>query len=397
MLKIIWTISLLFLHTHAFTIPNRSYLKDVGRIQRGGYYQASSDQDEYSSSHPSDTPSDDDDEESVIADVVTSSFSDRMANQAKPMSILSMDSESRSQQSRSYFLSGALYSSLALDTILNKKKRMAIFPGLSNGRLEFNNIAPTATLASGFILSAGLAFILSYSFIKKDEDIHFDDEIQNEATRRKLHLLLLLFGIANLCSNLNAPSAPFFGMGGFIINAHNSLIALSGWIKESKSGQNSKVKDLIDTIIDTFKCIFRPADLTMDFKGRMMSSLYMTGSIVAFLRGFGILKNVLIPHYMTCFVSKSLSVAPLTGLQTIGLQWAAVSRILLAGGLCMVLKEEVDSRRERKSLPKSITALITTSAVVAGVPGVLFGGAQYFSSSLKLVIFAILSGLSLLR
>jgi hypothetical protein len=391
-LKICWIISILFSHINAFIIPNKTYAKSLGRIQRGGFYQASSDQDDYSSS----SETSDDDEDSVIVDVVTSSFSDRMANQAKPMSMVSMESESRSQQSRSYFLCGALYSSLALDAILNKKKRLAIFPGLSNGRLSFDTIAPTAMLASGFILSAGLAWILSYSLNTKDGDVNFDDEIQNEATRRKLHLLLFSFGIMNLFSNLNASSAPFFGMGGFIINTHNLLIALSGWIKESNSGLNSKVKDMTHTLIDTFKCMFRPADLTLEFKGRMMSSLYMTGSIVAFLRGFGMLKNVLIPHYMTCFLSKSLSVAPLPVLQTIGLQWAELSRTLLAGGLCMVLKEEVDSRRGGKSLAKSLTALLTTSAIAAGIPGVLFGGVQYFSSSLKLLIFAMLSGLSLL-
>lgn len=377
------------LQTLAFQSPIGSHLNVLKKVRYGGGFYQVSDQSDNSS---------EDDDDRVTVDIVKSSFSERMANQAKYMKIPSIDEELRTQQSRSYFISGALFCSLALDGLLNKKKRLNLFPGLSaSGALSIDNLVPSIYLTSGYILSAGIAMLLSYS-LSRDQSktvTQIEDELQNEATRRKLHLLLLFSCILNLCSNLNASSAPFFGMSGLIVNVHNGLIALSGWIKESNEGNNSKLKDMTNTISDTIKCVFRPADLSLGFKARMMSSLYMTGSIVAFLRMIGSVKNVLIPHYSRCLIAKSFSIASTDVLQRIGLEWAFLSRLVLSGGVCLVLKEEIDARREERKLSKSLTQVITGCALFTGIPS-LFCGAQYFSTSMQLLMFGIITGISLL-
>jgi hypothetical protein len=57
------------------------------------------------------------------------------------------------------------------------------------------------------------------------------------------------------------------------------------------------------------------------------------------------------------------SAAPLNQLQTIGLKWAALSRTILAGGTCVVLKEQVDNGHLRGSHAKSLGAIISICAL----------------------------------
>ena len=254
-----------------------------------------------------------DDSESTEVDLVTSRFADIAAQNAKKMSNFAMDEESRGQQSKSYFLSAALWSSLALDTILNKKKRSLIIPGVAEvgGKILQSNLAVTASLTSGFLLSAGLAFFLSRDL--SGDDSSWDEELKTESMRKMLHVLLFIFGVGNLCANINPASAPFLGLGGFVINTHNALIALNGWIKESSSsartGSNhdSSIKDLLKTLVSMPRSLFRTANVSMGFRVRMMSSLYMACGVIAGLRCFDIISNSLVPHYLTCFASKSVS------------------------------------------------------------------------------------------
>ena len=302
-------------------------------------------------------------------ELVTSKFADISAENAKRMSNYSMDEESRRQQSKSYFLSAALWSSLALDTVLNKKKRSLIIPGVKEigGRVAGSNLAVTASLTSGFLLSAGLAFFLSKDLNRVGS---WDEELKIEAMRKRIHLLLFSYGTFNLCSNINPASAPFFGLGGFVINAHNALIALNGWIKESSSSAmigikpDSTIKDLFKTIVSMPKSLFRTADVTMGFRVRTMSSLYMACGVIAGLRSFDIISNSLVPHYMACYASRSFSAAPLSQLQLIGLKWAALSRTILAGGTCVLVKDQMDNGRLKENSTRTLEQIISVCALL---------------------------------
>ena len=286
-------------------------------INRGGAhspsYATKMDSDDY------DTSDDDDDSEPIEVDLVTSSFADVAAMNAKQMSNSgsAMDEGSRSQQSNSYFLSAALWASLACDTILNKKKRCMIFPGVAEvgGFIRKSNIAATAGLASGFLLSVGLAFFLATDLNRDSSTTPVEDELKNETMRRKLHLLLFSYGIVNLGANINPlGTTPFFGIGGFVINAHNALIALNGWIKESSSSAvagadpNATIMDFFKTSKSMIGSLFRNADVSLGFTTRMMSSLYMACAFIAVLRSVDIVSNALVPHYMTCFAAKSVRI-----------------------------------------------------------------------------------------
>lgn len=253
--------------------------------------------------------------EPVEVDLVTSSFADETAQNAKQMSNSAMNDENKLQQSKSYFLSAALWSSLALDSILNKKKRCLLIPGVQElgGRIAVSNIAETAHLASGFLLSAGAALFLSREFGREEQET-WEHEVQNEKMRRNLHLLLFGFGITNLFGNANPAVAPYFGLGGFVINCHNALISLNGWIKESSSAamsgmeDDAKIKDLTSTMKSMIKSLFRTADLSLGFKNRMMSSLFMSSALIAGLRVFGIITKSLIPHYSACYAAKTVRI-----------------------------------------------------------------------------------------
>jgi len=262
----------------------------------------------------------DDSTDPVEVDVVSSNFSDLAAQNAKQMSNSAMDTEHRSGQSKSYLLSSVLWMSLALDTILNKKKRALLGLGSDiGGKLSMGNIALTANLASGFILSAGLAFFLSRD-LNRTEVGSWEEELKAEAMRKKLHLLLCFNGLTNLCANLNPGSVPFFGMTGFVINIHNALIAGSGWIKESSSptaslsrGNNVKadddagMTDVFGTLKSIFASTIKTADVSLGFATRMTSSLYMAATLIAGLRSFDIVSNSLFPHYKSCYALKSVS------------------------------------------------------------------------------------------
>lgn len=264
-----------------------------------------------------DTNSDDEDDDSEAAevDLVTSRFADIAAQNAKKMSNFAMDEQSRKQQSKSYFLSAALWCSLALDVVLNRTKRSMLIPGAAEvgGRLAINNLAVTSSLVSGYLLSAGLSFFLSKDLSR--DDTTWDEELKIEPMRKQLHVLLLSFGLVNLCANINPASAPFLGLGGFVINSHNALIGLNGWLKESssssslKGGSNhdSSMKDLLKTVASLPRGLFRTAGVSMGFHVRMMSSLYMSCGIIAAMRGVDIITRSLVPHYMTCYAAKSVS------------------------------------------------------------------------------------------
>lgn len=157
-----------------------------------------------------------------------------------------------SQQSRNFAIATALWSSLFFDSILNKVKRVDLFPA-GVGVMTF-----AAALASGFALSSCVAFLmwrdleirsetlgsgeeskkgdwfLSLSSNYNGKDVESSEKFASE-TRQRLLIHLSLFGILNLGAHagvLLTDQAPFLGMSAAIINVHNTLACVSALVKE---------------------------------------------------------------------------------------------------------------------------------------------------------------------
>jgi hypothetical protein len=78
------------------------------------------------------------------------------------------------------------------------------------------------------------------------------------------------------------------------------------------------------------------------------------------------------------------------------LKWAALSRILLAGGACAVLKSEIDDGRLKGRVAKTLAAIISICALLSGIPPIVSNSIDNFSSGLKLVGLGLIAGASIL-
>ena len=78
-----------------------------------------------------------------------------------------------SQQGRNFGITTALWSSLFFDTLLNKAKRLTLFPVLAAAS-NTNTASSTALLASGNALASGVAFLLWRDLETRSEMISSD-------------------------------------------------------------------------------------------------------------------------------------------------------------------------------------------------------------------------------
>jgi hypothetical protein len=60
------------------------------------------------------------------------------------------------------------------------------------------------------------------------------------------------------------------------------------------------------------------------------------------------------------------------------------------------MKNEVDGGRLKGRVAKSLAGVISICALLAGVPSILSNSVVHFSSGLKLVIFGLIAGTSIL-
>ncbi|KAL7541181.1 hypothetical protein ACHAXR_011213 [Thalassiosira sp. AJA248-18] len=173
-----------------------------------------------------------------------------------------------SSQSRNFGIATALWASLFFDTILNNAKRMDLFPAALSGAAatgaaaatqSATTLIPTALLASGFSLAAGVSFLLwrdmeiradmmssddgesskgdwflSLSAGSDDDDSDLSEKFASQ-TRLRLCLHLSIFGLLCLASHAGyyfSNQAPFLGMSAAIINVHNALTCVNALAKE---------------------------------------------------------------------------------------------------------------------------------------------------------------------
>lgn len=175
------------------------------------------------------------------------------------------DNAASSSSSYNLGLVVALWSSLVFDTILNKSKRLVLFPTtLSSTTLSSTTttttVLATAQLSSGFALAVGVAFLLwrdvenriersgdSFLSLSSSSDgvassINKEEEEETVARRIRIRLLLHLAIFGLLCLTGQSMGyyfsnhAPFLGLSAAAVNIHNVLTCISALMKEVKQG-----------------------------------------------------------------------------------------------------------------------------------------------------------------
>jgi hypothetical protein len=328
------------------SLPSLSSSSSLAFFQsRGGASTSVSTTDLYDSS--SDYSSSDDDEYDETYDVndidvvTTKDYAGQnAAKSARIMSNFAMNPSERFQLGKSYFLTSLLWLSITMDVVNNKKKRCLLIPGASEfgGKVVASNVRSTVFLALGFVLSAGISFLLSSEFKKEDKGlssvatandndnatIKVDNDTKgeyftsNEKVRKKLHLFIFLFSLINLGGNINPPSAPFLGMSGFVINIHNCLIAFSAWKKDTiVEGQTVKkeLKDIGHSILTLFGKQQQKSMSSKKVNGNgngkpiplwqiYTSRLFSVATGISMIRIVNIIRSSLLPYYLAGSVSQ---------------------------------------------------------------------------------------------
>ena len=177
--------------------------------------------------------------------------------------------QQQQQQSRNFGIVTALWASLVFDTLLNKSKRVDLFPVATPSLL-----VPTALLSSGFALAFGVAFLLWRDMENRaDEecggdggrmgdwflsltsrgtvDSSNDDDDEGDAAvavasrtiRARLLLHLSVFGTLCLAGQSLgyrlSRAAPFLGLSAAAVNVHNVLACVSALTKKDEGGGSS--------------------------------------------------------------------------------------------------------------------------------------------------------------
>lgn len=96
---------------------------------------------------------------------------------------------------------------------------------------------------------------------------------------------------------------------------------------------------------------------------------------------------------LTLFTILQFSIGSAGQLQLIGLEWAGLSRAILAGGICITIKEEIDNGRFKGRIAKSLSLIVAAAAFMSGIPTLFSSNIEQFSSGFKLVLFGIIAAI----
>jgi len=279
------------------------------------------DDDEYDVSSSDDEEELTDDEDLAVHDTEPSNDEeeDDEEEKAKKLELMYKQAE-LSQQSRNFAITTALWSSLFFDSILNKVKRVDLFPA---GMMGMGGVmiapAAAAALASGFALSSGVAFLIwrdleirsdslggeesqkgdwflslsstNHNNNGKDDDLESFEKFAAE-TRQRLLIHLSLFGILNLGAHagiLLTDQAPFLGMSAAIINVHNTLACLSALVKEKS------VPELITQVVTWPISLFKSGSVEEGAarKEGVVSFLFRVSAVAAWMSCIPVCKSIL--------------------------------------------------------------------------------------------------------
>lgn len=351
----------------------------------------------------------------VNAEVVDGPWANAAASASKLMSdgvddakgSNAVDAGNNESQKSSYFLSSLLWLSLVMDCVLNKAKRAALLANSAgmvaesaslrageaqqilftfDGRLNLATAVPTAALAGGYALAAGIAFLLSRSparsKLASDEDEDEDGIIVASNIRKRLSLGLVMFGVLNLAAG--ATGSPYLGIAGNVINGHNALIALNGWSKDVAKDR-SYVSDLINGAKNSFRVFigggdYYKSDATDRLKGAA-SAAFLLATFSAVARSVQTAKGLLLQRQQFEATATVLSVAHL-------------ARLSLASSTALSLKEAIDTGRFRGLLVLGIGGLVSVCLAGVAVPMMIAdtGMRKVTSDAGKLLALALFSG-----
>lgn len=348
----------------------------------------------------------------VNAEVVDGPWANAAASASKLMSDgvgganddSAVDAGNESQKS-SYFLSSLLWLSLVMDCVLNKAKRAALLANSAgmvaesaslrageaqqvlftfDGRLNLATAVPTAALAGGYALAAGIAFLLSRSPARSKLASNDDEDgiIVASNIRKRLSLGLVMFGIFNLAAG--ATGSPYLGIAGNVINGHNALIALNGWSKDVAKDR-SYVSDLINGAKNSFRVFigggdYYKSDATDRLKGAA-SAAFLLATFSAVARSVQTAKGLLLQRQQFEATATVLSVAHL-------------ARLVLASSAALSLKEAIDAGRFRGVLVLGLGGLVSVCLAGVAIPMMIAdaGMRKVTSDAGKLLALALFSG-----
>ena len=265
---------------------------------------------------------------------------------------------SLSQQSRNFGIATALWSSLFFDSILNKAKRLDLFPSVAIGEATsavVSNLVPTACLASGFAFASGVSFLLWRDFdvrsemmddgegIKKGDwflslssfvDGERDDESDKIAsrTRKWLYFHLGLFGLLNLGAHAGyyfSEASPFLGLSAAAINVHNTLAVANALLKEVS------LQDLATQVIGWPLRLFNSRDDDAKSRVDAVSFLFQLSSVAFWVRCIPACRTI-ISLARELLAGTDLS-SVVNNSRQLSLNIASLGRLTLAAGVSQVL------------------------------------------------------------
>ena len=266
-----------------------------------------------------------------------------------------------------------------MDCVLNKAKRAALLANSAgmvaesaslrageaqqvlftfDGRLNLATAVPTAALAGGYALAAGIAFLLSRSPARSKlaSDDDEDGIIVASNIRKRLSLGLVMFGVLNLAAG--ATGSPYLGIAGNVINGHNALIALNGWSKDVAKDR-SYVSDLINGAKNSFRVFigggdYYKSDANDRLKGAA-SAAFLLATFSAVARSVQTAKGLLLQRQPFEATVTILSVAHL-------------ARLVLASSAALSLKEAIDAGRFRGLLVLGLGGLVSVCLAGVAIP-----------------------------
>ncbi|KAL9178321.1 hypothetical protein ACHAXT_001749 [Thalassiosira profunda] len=338
------------------------------------------------------------------------------ANQPSPEKIERLQkSVQLSSQSRNFGIATALWASLFFDTLLNTKKRADLFPTNLASKL-----IPTATLASGFGMAAGTAFLM-WRDMEVRADMLASDEGESpkgdtalslasgmdgsekaeafaSITRARLCLHLAVFGLLNLGAHAGyyfSSQAPFLGTSAAVINGHNLLAAVSALRKEE--GTKNVMMQILTWPIRAFR--------GGEGKGRLSvaSFLYRLSMVMACVNCIPVCKNILsLGSGLLSGAAGATESIVSNNARQLSLQIASVARLTLAAGVSHTLYASSVGRNDKfRGHPffAVLGGLLASSCLGVGgtmvldsVQSVGLAPSNYALKGLLLVAFGILAG-----
>mmetsp|Transcript_5978 Transcript_5978/g.8978 ORF Transcript_5978/g.8978 Transcript_5978/m.8978 type:complete len:456 (+) Transcript_5978:77-1444(+) len=321
-----------------------------------------------------------------------------------------------SQTSRNIAIATALWSSLFFDSIINKVKRADLFPALIQGA---EVVIPAATLASGFFISSGVAFLLWRDLEIRSETLGGDESKKGDwflslsttndedaesekfatETRQRLLIHLSLFGILNLGAHaglLFTDQAPFLGVSAAIINVHNTLACLSALVKEKSVPE--LITQAVSWPISLFKSGGREESAAAKKEG-VISFLFRLSAVAAWMRCIPVCKS-LFALAMGATVPDAINIVDKA--RELSLTVASLARLTLTAGVAKTLyASSASSADSIRNHPFFATLSGMMSMLCLGLGGTMLYSSLVLNISMSkailgeaamLVVFGLVSG-----